>query len=98
MESDGLIPGCRGLALREARHDGTVVAGFARSRPRALRVYAGPLVRVRINRHRSGWTLPSFISLDEAHRRDTLLAEASCRMNRRGLSVRGRARKAVFEN
>src|SRR3954465_9592864 len=28
---------------------------------------------------------PSFISLDEAHRRDTLLAEASCRMNRRGL-------------
>ena len=34
---------------------------------------------------------------DEAHRRDTLLAEASCRMSRRGLSVRGRARKLFFK-
>src|SRR5689334_2525047 len=41
-----------------------------------------------------GMNLPP---LDEAHRRDTLLAEASCRMSRRGLSVRGRARKAVFQ-
>src|SRR3954471_19779082 len=42
-----------------------LAACVPRRRPARL-LSAEPLVRFRINRHRSGWTLPPFIALDEA--------------------------------